>query len=55
MVLQVFENLNQKYSTTIIVVTHDTDIARIATKIIRVRNNAIQSVDTNIPVPIHEI
>ncbi|CAF0726003.1 unnamed protein product [Didymodactylos carnosus] len=41
-VLKIFLDLNEKYKTTIILVTHDKDIAKLAHKIIRVRNNKIQ-------------
>ncbi len=46
-VLKIFETLNKKYKTTIIIVTHDNEIALLADKVIRVRNNMIHSVKKN--------
>lgn len=54
-VLKIFLDLNKKYKTTIVLVTHDRDISKLGNKIIHVKNNKIHEVIRNAPIDIEEI
>ena len=46
-VLEVVEKLNKIYGTTVIIITHNEDIAKMADRIIHIRNGAITSNSLN--------
>lgn len=46
-ILQLLVDINKKYNTTVIVISHNAEIAKIADKVIRVRSGAIESVQLN--------
>lgn len=48
MVLKLLEDVNRKYNKTIMLITHNSLIAPMADKVIRVRSGLIESVDTNV-------
>lgn len=54
-VLKIFLDLNKKYKTTVVLVTHDRDISKLGNKIIHVKNNKIHEVIRNEPIDIEEI
>jgi putative ABC transport system ATP-binding protein len=54
-VLKIFLDLNKKYKTTVVLVTHDRDISKLGNKIIHVKNNQIHQVLDNNPITIEDI
>lgn len=55
-VLRLLSNVSAKYGTTVVIITHNTLIAPIAKRVIRMKNGRIESVELNeIPVPVEEI
>ena len=47
-ILSLIENCNRKYNSTIIMVTHNENIAKMADTIIRLKDGSIKSIDKNI-------
>ena len=47
MVLKLLLKMAREYNKTIVIVTHNSNIAEIADKVIRVRSGKIQSIEVN--------
>lgn len=55
-VLKLLSDVSEKYGTTVVIITHNTLIASIADRVIRMKNGRIESVEQNkTPVPVEEI
>ena len=55
-VLKLLSDVSAKYGTTVVIITHNTLIAPIAGRVIRMKNGRIESVEkNNAPVPVEEI
>ena len=55
-VLSILENTCRKYKTTVIVITHNSEIAKMADRVIRVNDAKVRSIDLNPhPLPVEEI
>ena len=55
-VLRLLADVNQQYGKTVVIITHNTALAAMANKVIRVRSGAIEDVTTNpAPVPVEQI
>lgn len=55
-VLKLLSDVSEKYGTTVVIITHNTLIASIADRVIRMENGRIESVEQNkTPVPVEEI
>lgn len=48
-ILDTFKKINKKYKTTIIIVTHNPDIAKLATKVVRFKDGYIESITNQTP------
>lgn len=48
-ILDTFKNINRKYNTTVIIVTHNPDIAKLATKVVRFKDGYIESIINQTP------
>jgi putative ABC transport system ATP-binding protein len=46
-VLQALEEVNRRYGSTTLVVTHNADIARMGARVIRFLDGRIRSIETN--------
>ena len=55
MVLKVLLGMARQYGKTIIIVTHNQNIARIADTVVRVKNGRIKSAEDQTPVPVDEV
>ncbi|MCR5149856.1 MAG: ABC transporter ATP-binding protein, partial [Clostridiales bacterium] len=55
-VLELLSNLNKENGNTVIIVTHNADIARCADKVIRMKNGKIKDITVNEnPVSVREV
>ncbi|MEG0256577.1 MAG: ABC transporter ATP-binding protein [Vagococcus sp.] len=55
-VLKILENTCRKQKTTVIVITHNSEIAKMADRVIRVNDAKVRSIDINEnPLPVEEI
>jgi len=55
-VLRLLSDVSAKYGTTVIIITHNTLIASMAKRVIRMKNGRIESVVLNKdPMPVEEI
>ena len=55
-ILKLIETVNQKYSNTVIMVTHNDDIRLMADRVVRLRDGAIRSNETNaVKVPAQDL
>lgn len=55
-VLELLEDINKKYNTTIIVATHNNSIAKMSTKMIRLRSGElVEFTDNPSPIPAKEV
>jgi putative ABC transport system ATP-binding protein len=54
-ILQLFVDINKKFQTTIVVVTHNPIIANLATKIVYVQDGEIAKISDNIPKTIDQL
>ena len=55
-ILKLIEDVNQKYGNTIIMVTHNVEIAKMANRVVRLKNGNIDSVRVNLhPLPAEEL
>ena len=56
LVLQLLSDICHEHRSTVIIVTHNADIARCADKVIRMRNGKIREIRINEdPIPVSEI
>jgi putative ABC transport system ATP-binding protein len=55
-VLKILEDTCRKYKTTVIVITHNSEIAKMADRVIRINDAKVRSMDLNpSPIPVDEI
>lgn len=55
-VLQVFEEIRQQRGTTVMMITHNPEIAKMANRVIKIRNGRVASIRTNLkPLPAAEL
>ena len=55
-VLKILEETCRKYKTTVIVITHNSEIAKMADRVIRINDAKVRSMDLNpSPIPVDEI
>lgn len=55
-VLKILEDTCREYKTTVIVITHNSEIAKMADRVIRVNDAKVRSIDLNEhPIPVDEI
>jgi putative ABC transport system ATP-binding protein len=54
-IMQLLIDVNKKYGTTIVIVTHNPIIAQLATKVVVVENGTISNIISNTPKAVNKI